>query len=408
MKNKLILSLLIVSISAIFLISCTKREDTSNDMMISDKLPWSDRIAQSFVKRHPGSVTYDEFNTKKGWTYEQGVMLEGMMKMYELTGDKVYNDFIIENLDQYINDEGKIRTYPYHLFNLDKVKPGRALLYAYKLTKNEKYKIAADTLMKQIKNQPRTLSGGFWHKKRYPFQMWLDGLFMAEPFYADYTAQFGNKKDYQDIIKQFTLSYEKTVDPKTGLLYHAWNENKEQKWADPETGKAPNVWGRAMGWYTMAIVEVLDIIPENEPGRDKLIKILKNVTEAVLKYRDKESGLWYQIIDKQDKEGNYLEASCAAMFNYTFIKGANKGYLGKEYVEIATNTFKALIKYHVEIEKNGYINYLNTCAGAGLGGNPYRDGSFEYYMSVPTKKNDFKGYGPFLYTAIELDKAKAL
>ncbi len=405
-KSNLLISFFSLLIVISFL-SCTKSSDSS-DVKIPSDLPWSTRIAKSFTERHPGAVTYDQYMTKKDWSYEQGVMLEGMMKMYNYTGDKLYKDFVIDNLELYIEEDGKIKTYPYHAFNLDKIKPGRALLFAYNETKDKKFKIAADTLMKQIQNQPRTLSGGFWHKKRYPFQMWLDGLFMAEPFYADYSGQFNQPENFRDIINQFILSYEKTVDPETGLLYHAWNENKEQRWADKETGQSPHVWGRAMGWYVMAIVEVLDFIPDDEPGREKLIEILGNVLEAVSNYRDKKSSLWFQIIDMPEREGNYLESSCAAMFVYAMAKGANKGYLDNKFIEIAKKSFDSILKYHVEIEKNGYINYLNTCSGAGLGGDPYRDGSFEYYISVPTKKNDQKGYGPFLYSAIELEKAGVL
>lgn len=380
----------------------------SSSTIISELLPWSTRIAQSFVKRHPGSVTYDENMTQEKWNYEQGVMLEAMKKMYEHTTDEQYYNFVKENMDQYINDKGKIRTYPYSDFNLDKINSGRALLFVYNKTKELKYKIAADTLRKQILNQPRTNAGGFWHKKRYPYQMWLDGLFMAEPFYAEYSKMFSEKENLDDIVKQFIVVYENTIDKHTGLLYHAWNENKEQKWANKETGKSKHFWGRAMGWYLMAIVDVLDFIPADDVRREKLIDILQNVSEALLKYQDCETGLWYQIIDMPEREGNYLEASCATMFNYAFAKGANKGYLGCKFLDIAKNSFNSIVKYHVKVDKNGYVDLYNTCSAAGLGGDPYRDGSFEYYISEPTRKNDFKGYGPFIYLAIELEKTNSL
>ncbi|MFZ1290939.1 MAG: glycoside hydrolase family 88 protein, partial [Melioribacteraceae bacterium] len=255
------------------------------NLQISLKLPWSERIAQSFVLRHPGSVTFDQYMTKNNWNYEQGVMLEGMKKMYELTNDKQYYNFIKENIDQFVSENGKIKTYKYSDFNIDNINAGRALLFLYENEKLEKYKTAIDTLSKQIKNQPKTLSGGFWHKKIYPYQMWLDGLFMAQPFYAKYTQLF-SEDNFEDIFNQFTMIYEKTLDEKTGLLHHAWNENKEQKWADRETGKSPHFWGRAMGWYLMAIVETLDFIPENDVRRNSLIKILQNVSEALLIFRD--------------------------------------------------------------------------------------------------------------------------
>ena len=192
---------------------------------------------------------------------------------------------------------------------------------------------------------------------------------------------------------------------KTGLLYHAWNENKEQKWADPETGRSPHFWGRAIGWYLMAIVDVLDYLPQDEPGRDKLISILNNESEALLKVRDKKSGLWYQVLDMGGREGNYLEASCATMFTYAFVKGANKGYLPEKFLSIAKDSFNKIIEYHVKIDDNGFIDLYHTCAGAGLGGDPYRDGTYEYYISESQRINDYKGYGPLIFSAVELEKA---
>lgn len=366
--------------------------------------PWSTRIAESFIQTHPGSVTYDQYMTKDKWNYEQGVMLEAMKKMFEYTNNEKYFNFIKENVDQYVKENGIIKTYPYDDFNLDKINSGRALLFLYSKTKDKKYKIAADTLRKQLENQPRTNAGGFWHKKRYPFQMWLDGLFMAQPFNAEYSIMFSEEESLDDIIKQFTLVYEKTLDSKTGLLYHAWNENKEQLWADKESGKSPHFWGRAIGWYVMAIVDVLDFLPAEDKRREELIAILQNVSEALIKYRDCNTGLYYQILDMPEREGNYLEASCASMFNYAFAKGANKGYLDSHFVKIAKDGFDSILKYHVKIDINGFVNLHNTCSAAGLGGKPYRDGSFEYYISEPTRINDFKGYGPLIYLAIEIEK----
>ena len=398
---KIKLSLLLFTL---LLLSCS---DNEQKKIISDNLPWSERIAQSFTLRHPGSVTYDEYMTKEKWNYEQGVMLEAMRKMYEHSGKDVYWNFVKENIDQYINEEGKIRTYPYKDFNLDKINPGRALLYVYEATQNNKYKIAADTLRKQLRYQPRTVSGGFWHKKIYPFQMWLDGLYMAEPFYAKYSVMFDESENLSDIYKQFTLVYTHTVDDETGLLYHAWNENKEQRWADKETGRSPHFWGRAMGWYLMAIVDVLDFLPEEDKEKEELIKILNRVSSALVNVRDKETGLWYQVVDLPDREGNYLEASCATMFTYVFAKGANKGYLSEDFLRIANECFNSIIKVHVKTTDEGYVDLYNTCSAAGLGGDPYRDGSFEYYISEPTRKNDFKGYGPLLYAAIEIEKGNS-
>lgn len=404
----LLILLFVLSFSVLLPAQDEEQNEEESLPVIEENQPWSVRIAQSFVNRHPGAVTYDEYMTKEKWNYEQGIMLHGMRMMYETTGNEVYYNFVKGNLDQYVNDEGEIRTYPYDDFNLDKIKPGGALLFVYEKTGIEKYKLAADLLKKQIDNQPRTEAGGFWHKKIYPYQMWLDGLYMAEPFYAEYSVMFDQPGNFEDIAKQFIVAYEKTVDEETGLLYHAWNENKEQEWADKETGHSPHFWGRAIGWYVMAIVDVLDYMPEDAEGRDKMIEILDNVCEAVVEVRDCDTKLWYQVLDMPEKEGNYLEASCATMFTYAFAKGANKGYLDKKFINIAKESFDGIIKYHVNVDKNGYIDLLNTCSAAGLGGDPYRKGDFAYYISEPTRKNDFKGYGPLLFSAIELEKGGVL
>ncbi|KAB2838266.1 MAG: glycoside hydrolase family 88 protein, partial [Melioribacteraceae bacterium] len=350
--------------------SCSGQNEVSqNDFKISDSLKWSERLTESFLIRHPGSVTHDEYMTKNDWNYEQGVVLEALRQMYFKTGDKKYFNFIKENIDQFVTEEGKILEYEYNTFNIDNINTGRQLLFLYKETGIEKYKIAADTLRKQLQNQPRTNEGGFWHKKIYPYQMWLDGIYMSGPFYAQYISMFEKEKNYDDVVFQITTVYKHTLDEKTGLLYHAWNENKEQKWADPVTGTSKHFWGRAIGWYLMAIVDVLDILPEDHPKRGEIIHILQNVSEAVINFRDKDTGLWYQILDMQDREGNYLEASCATMFTYAFAKGANKGYLDKKFYKIADESFESIIKTHVEVEENGFVNLLNTCKGAGLGGN---------------------------------------
>lgn len=219
---------------------------------------------------------------------------------------------------------------------------------------------------------------------------------------------FEQPKNYDDVTHQFITVYEKTVDKSTGLLYHAWNENKGQRWADKTTGHAPNFWGRAIGWYLMAIVDALDVLPEDHKDRGYMIEILQNVSNTLLRYRDEETGLWYQLIDLGDREGNYLEASCATMFTYAFAKGANQGYLDKLFIDEAKKSFDAIVIHHTTVDDKGLVSLHHTCSGAGLGGTPYRDGSFEYYMSVPQRTDDFKGYGPFIYAAVELEKAGKL
>ncbi len=402
-KTKTAIALLLFSLCVIN-VSTIKPLQKEN----SKKEKWSVRIAESFLQRNPKFIVYDENPTIQKWNYEQGLMLNSMRQMFNETKDKKYADYIKQNLDQNIQEDGSITTYTVAEYNIDQIGPGRAILFTYLMTKENKYKIAADTLRKQLATHPRTKSNGFWHKKIYPNQMWLDGLYMGAPFYSEYSKMFNQSKDFDDITHQFELIYEKTKDAKTGLLYHAWDESKEQKWANKETGLSEHFWGRAIGWYMMALVDVLDFIPQNHPKRKMLISHLTQLSEVMMNFRDQKSKVWYQIINLPDRAPNYLEASCSAMFVYAFAKGVNKGYLNKKYLKYAKESFDGMLKEFVTVDENGLINLHNTCQGAGLGGKPYRDGTFEYYMSEKKRTNDYKGYGPFLLAAIELERGKIL
>lgn len=373
---------------------------------VKTNINWSTKIAESFMDRTPNYIVYDENPTMQKWNYEQGLMLNAMRQMYYHTKDQKYYEYIKRNLDQNVQIDGSITTYKVDEYNIDQIGPGRALIFVYQMTKEEKYKKAADLLRHQLETHPRTKSSGFWHKQIYPWQMWLDGLYMGAPFYSEYSKMFNSSKDFDDITHQFELIYNKTKDPKTGLLYHAWDESKEQKWANKETGLSPHFWGRAVGWYMMALVDVLDFIPKHHPKRKMLLTQLNEMSEVILKFRDPKSKVWYQILDLPERSPNYLEASASAMFVYSMAKGVNKGYLNKKYLKYAKESWNGIIKEFVVVDEKGSINLEKTCQGAGLGGKPYRDGTFEYYMSEKVRTNDFKGYGPFLLSAIELEKAK--
>jgi unsaturated rhamnogalacturonyl hydrolase len=375
---------------------------------ISSTLSWSRRIADSFLLRHPGAVTYDSASPDRKWNYEQGLMLVALEQMTLHTGDQKYFDFVRKNLDQYVAQDGTIRTYRLADYNLDNVGPGRALLAVYRETHQERFRAAADTLRRQLREQPRIHEGGFWHKKIYPYQMWLDGLFMAEPFYAKYAVIFNEPDAFDDIANQFILIARHTRDPKTGLFYHGWDESKQQRWANPETGCSPSFWGRGMGWYAMALVDVLGYFPTDHPQRGELISILQQLCATLLTFRDERTSLWYQVVDQGEREGNCLESSASCMFAYAFAKGANKGYLDRKFFEAAGQTFKGLVEREVTIDGNGFVDLHGTCRGAGLGGSPYRDGSFEYYVSEPQRTNDMKGIAPFLLAAIELEKGRSI
>lgn len=376
-----------------------------SERIVREDLPWSRRIADSFVLRHPGAVTYDSLSPDRKWNYEQGLMLISLLDMWKHTGDRTYFDFVRQNLDQYVESDGTIKTYKRTDYNIDNIAPGRALLIVYQETREEKFRYAADTLRQQLREHPRTNEGGFWHKKIYPYQMWLDGLFMAQPFYAMYARMFNELQAFDDIANQFIWMASHTCDSTTGLYYHGWDESRQQRWADPVTGRSPNFWGRAIGWYMMAIVDVMDYFPQEHPRREQILAIFRDLAASLLRYRDEETGLWYQVLDQGRRRGNYLEASASCMFAYAFAKGANRGYLDRSYVDEAARTFEGVLTHLITIDAHGFIDLHNICRSAGLGGNPYRDGSFEYYISEPRRTNDMKGVGPFLRAAIELEKA---
>ncbi len=372
----------------------------------SDTLPWSVRIANSFIMRHPDFAAYDSLHPNMKWNYEQGFILYALYQTYLQTKDKKYLNFIIGNLDKYIKDNGEIATYNLEEYNIDNILPGRVVLELYQLTGQNKYRLAADKLRTQLRQHPRTNEGGFWHKKIYPYQMWLDGLYMAQPFSAKYALMFDETEMFEDIANQFLFIARHTFDEKTGLYYHGWDESRQQLWANSETGCSPNFWSRSIGWFMMALIDVLDYFPETYKKRSELVKIFSDLSESILNYRDEKSGLWYQVTDQISKEGNYLEASSSCMFGYSFAKGANKGYLDKKFFNIAEDVFNCVIKEFVRIDDNGFVDLYGTCKSAGLGGKPYRDGSFEYYISEPIRINDMKGIGALILFSLEIEKNK--
>ena len=341
------------------------------------------------------------------WTYEHGVVLKGIESVWRNTGDKQYLEFIQRQMDHFVNDDGTIRTYSHDEYNIDNINTGRMLLFLFKQTGQDKYRKAAALLRDQLKSHPRTSEGGFWHKKIYPSQMWLDGLYMGEPFYAEYAATFHEDTAFDDIAKQFILMERHSRDEKTGLLYHGWDESRKQRWANPQTGRSPNFWARAMGWYAMALVDVLDYFPAKHPQRAELIAILNRLARAVAKYQEPNSGLWYQVMDKGSAKGNYFEASASCMFVYALAKGVRNGYLPSTYQRVAENGYRGIVKQFLKTDANGQLNLEGTVSVGGLGGNPYRDGSYEYYLSEKVVTNDPKGIGALLLAAGEMETAHA-
>lgn len=383
------------------------QEDPKASIIVPENLKWSERMLMSEIERFPDATKLD-FVDKPRWSYTNGLVLSAAIKVYEETKKQEYYDYIYAYADDLIDSTGTIKTYSLEDQNLDMIKSGDVLLYLYDKTNEERFLKAMQILSSQMDSQPRTSDGGFWHKKRYPYQMWLDGLYMAEPFHAHYTNIFEKdaqeaKKIYDDILLQFDLIQKHSHDEKTGLLYHGWDESREQKWADKKTGTSPHFWSRAMGWYGMAMVDVLDFLPEDHPGRERIITYLNQFAEAVTKYQDS-TGLWYQVLDQGDREGNYLEASGSSMFTYTFAKGVHKGYLPEKYMDIAEKAYSGILDNLISIEDNGVVNLNKVCGVAGLGGDPYRDGSYEYYVNEIIRPNDPKGTGPFILASLELNK----
>ncbi|MCI0706234.1 MAG: glycoside hydrolase family 88 protein [Ignavibacteriae bacterium] len=383
---------------AVTLIACNAQE------RVSRTAPWSFRLAQSFMTMQPDTMHHPEDKRTPKWEYEMGLVLEGFYQMWEHTKDSQYVAYIRKNLEAYIQPNGSIRTYKLDEFNIDKVAPGKVTLRMYQMLGDEKFKKAADTLRHQLSLHPRTKEGGFWHKKIYPSQMWLDGLYMGEPFYTLYANQYNEQSSYDDIAKQFLLIENNSRDPRTGLYFHGWDESRSQRWANPKTGTSPHLWGRSLGWFAMALVDVLEIFPENHHNQKDLLRIFSSLADDLLKPRDDSTKLWYQVIDRQGDEGNYTEASASTMLTYAFAKGARLGYLPKEYADRAAESFNGILDHLVTVDDQGLVHLHRVCSVAGLGGNPYRDGSYEYYIGEPQRADDFKGYGPFLLAAIELER----
>lgn len=362
----------------------------------------AEKIAATVMTIWKDSLVMDAAKPAK-WTYDQAVILRGIEELWLKTGDARYFSYMQQCMDFFVDDKGNIRTYKQADYNLDNLLCGRILLTLFNVTGKEKYYKALTTLRAQLAAQPRTKEGGFWHKKIYPFQMWLDGLYMAEPFYAEYANAFHEQSAFNDIAHQFIWMEHHARDAKTGLLYHGWDESREQKWANRETGLSPHIWARAMGWYGMALVDVLDVFPKDNQYRDSLTGILKLYAKAVKSVQDKSTGLWYDILDRPGAKGNYFEASASSMFVYTMAKAVRLGLLPAEYLDVARKGYAGIQKTFIETDPKGQTSLKGTVSVSGLGGNPYRDGSYEYYISEKVIVNDPKGVGAYLQASNEME-----
>ncbi|MEE4287494.1 MAG: glycoside hydrolase family 88 protein [Mariniphaga sp.] len=390
---KLFATILIITLT----LGCSQQNETNEK---EKYLSWALKFSDAVMHRSDSLIYYDREKPK--YEYDYAFLATAIDKLGKY--DKKYSEYAQAYIDYFVQDDGSISTYKKSDFNIDRVRPGLNMLVLFERTGKEKYKIAIETLVSQMEEHPRTESNGFWHKKAYPWQMWLDGLYMASPFLARYAQMFNEPKWFNEVTFQLQHVYEKTLDEKTGLVYHAWDESRKQRWSNPETGQSKHFWSRATGWYMMALVDVLDYLPENHSERNSLIEILNNLSEALLKVQDEKTALWYQVLDMGGREGNYLEASGSAMFIYAFAKGAKNGYLPEKYLNIAEDAFNSLTENLVIQDEDGYPTLTNTCGACGLGGNPYRMGDYEYYISEKQINNDQKGVAPVILAAIELNQ----
>jgi unsaturated rhamnogalacturonyl hydrolase len=366
-----------------------------------EPLEMAKKMAESVMQRAP-SAWMTDFVQKPKWEYTQGLVCKSFEQLWQITNNPIYYKYEKGYADTLINEKGEIFNYKKEEYNIDQISPGRTLFLLYATTKDPKYQIAIETLRDQLRTHPRTTEGGFWHKLRYPHQMWLDGLYMGSPFLAQYSFQFNDTAAISDVINQFMIIQKHTLDSKTGLNYHGWDESKEQKWSNPLTGQSPNFWGRAMGWYCMALVDVLDYIPENHPKRNELKGYLQKAIEAIVKVQDTTSGLWYQVLDQGNQQGNYLESTASCMFVYATLKAVRKGYISNTFMTPAIKGYNGILKNFIRENPDGTLTLTHCCSVAGLGGKPYRDGSYNYYIGEPIRDNDPKGIGPFIMTCIEM------
>jgi unsaturated rhamnogalacturonyl hydrolase len=340
------------------------------------------------------------------WHYDVGLVLSGFEAVWRKTGDRRYLDYVKANVDGLVGDGGAIRGYEPRDYILDDVNMGKVLFALYAEAREpadrDRYRRALYTLRAQLAAQPRTADGGFWHKQIYPHQMWADGVYMASPFLARFAAVFGEPAALDDAVKQLLLAETHLRDAKTGLLRHGWDESKTERWADPATGRSPQLWGRGDGWYAMAVADVLAEMPANHPMREAVLGVMRRLAQAIADVQDRATGVWWQVLDAGGKPGNFKEASASAMFVYAIAKADNHGWLdAKQFGRVAAGGYAGILKQFVTGGLTG-VHVSGICKVAGLGGEPYRDGSYGYYVGTEVVTDDPKGVGAFILAGAEV------
>jgi unsaturated rhamnogalacturonyl hydrolase len=357
-------------------------------------LDWARRVCDAVMKRSP--VLSDR------WHYDVGLVLSGFESVWRRTGDRRYLDYVKSNVDRLVADGGVIKKgYEPAQYILDDVNMGKVLFALLAESKDaaekERYRKVLYALRAQLVTQPRTADGGFWHKQIYPHQMWADGVYMASPFLAQFAAVFGEPAALDDAVKQVLVAEKHLRDPKTGLLYHGWDESKKERWANSKTGLSSQFWGRGVGWYAMGVADVLAEMPKDHPKRAAVVAVLRRLATAIARVQDPATGVWWQVLDAAGRPGNYLEASASAMFVYALTKGAGNGWLdAKRFAPVAARGYAGTVSLFVAADATGDVHVNKICKVAGLGGDPYRDGTYAYYIGTEVVADDPKGVGAFI------------
>ena len=370
-------------------------------------LTWSERMAASEMARR-GDSLFLGGSPRAKLDYTTSLFGLSLLKLAERTGDAAMADYGAKTVESFVRPDGSLATHKAEALSLDEIPPGKVLLFRWEHGRRDaRFRKAIDTIRTLLDQQPRTSEGGFWHKQRYPYQMWLDGVFMASPFLAQYGAIFHQPAAFDDVANQILLIDRHAYDPKTGLHYHAWDEKRAQAWANPETGDSPNFWGRAEGWYAMALVDTLEYLPADHPAVAQIKDVLRRVADGIVRWQDPKTGVWWQILDQGGREGNYREATCSSMFVYALAKAVNRGWLPRAiYAPAIGRGYAGLIREFIRDDGSDRVSLTHCCEVAGLGytnsaGRP-RDGTFAYYVSEPVIDNDLKGVGPFILAVLEV------
>jgi len=365
---------------------------------LKETIRWSLRTAETIVSQTGDDGLHPDLAAR--WAYVPGMMLMAIARAGEKYANEAYYHFMKRHMDLFVQEDGSIHGYRIEEYNLDQINQGKNLFLLMERSGERRYEQAAHTLAAQLAGQPRTTDGGFWHKKVYPFQMWLDGLYMSSPFLAQYARTFGRSDLFDEVAHQLLLVERRTRDPRTGLLYHGWDEAKEQPWANPVTGCSQNFWSRACGWYAMALADSIEHFPVDHPKRGTLIGVFHRMCNALIRVQDAESGLWYQVLDQGSRAGNYLETSGSSMFIYAMAKGARLGYLEQPARLAAEKAFQGLVERFVDTNDTG-VHLHSICHGAGLSDD--RNGTYDYYIREKVVTDAQIGVAPFLLACLEME-----